>query len=141
VVRMDPHAGKDQLREALTQLHRRLGAREVPAGDQDADNSSFTSSIDDRLAVVVKRRMLEVAVRVDEAREGRRRLVACQVATPGDAVSRIGSSGGVSSSEPASSGSSVRGKSGSARPVCQPSGLAPQVSSCSNPGPPAPRAS
>ena len=68
VMRMEPHCGRDQLRETLTQLRRRLGAGEVPAGDQDADNSSFSSSIDDRLAVVVKRRMLQVAVRVDEAR-------------------------------------------------------------------------
>ena len=141
VVRMDPDSRSDQLREPLTQMQRRLGAREVPAGDEDADDSSLLSSIDDRLAIVVECGVLQVAMRVDESRKCLRCAMARQVATPGDAVSRIGSSGGVSSSEPPSSGSSVRGKSGSARPVCQPSGPAPQVRSVASPGPPAPRAS
>ena len=138
---MHTHGGLDELREPVAELEGSLGAGKVPARDDDADDPRLSSALDDLDPVVVEGGMLEMAMGVDEARHTRGRGTPGQVATPGELALRIGSSAGGSSSDPPSSGSSVRGKRGSAWPVRQPSAMVPQLSSASRPGPPAPRPS
>src|SRR5439155_23008335 len=109
---MDPHGGLDEVWMTLGQLEGPFRARQVPARDHDANDPRLLGALDDRLAAAVEGGMLEVAMGVDQARQPLRRPMASQEATPGEVVSRIGSSGGVSSSDPPSSGSSVRGNRG-----------------------------
>ena len=127
VVRMHAHRRVDQPGVRLRQLDRRARGGEVVAGHQDALDPRLHGAGDDRLAIGVEGGVLEVAVRVDQAGQVGRRAVAAQGAAPASAGS--------------SAGSSTRGKSGRASPVVQPSGTAPQASSCSRPGPPLPRPS
>ncbi len=62
VVRVHPDRGRDQRGMAGVKLERGLGAREVPAGNQDANDAGPLGSVDHGLAIGVERGVLQVTV-------------------------------------------------------------------------------
>jgi hypothetical protein len=129
VVGMDTDRREQEIGVLRRQFERALRRREIPAWDKDPSDARGTGALDDRIAIAVKGGMLQVAVRVDDPRQAPRGTPSTQIAVPAGPT-------GV-----ASSGSSVRGKSGSGVPVCQPASLAPHASKAARPGPPDPRPS
>src|ERR671919_1226349 len=98
-----------------------MGRGKVVAGHQQPLDPRRGGASQHLVAIGVERRILQVTMRVDQP------------------VQSVGGAG--AAQEASSTGSSVRGKSGSASPTCQPVATEPQAVSCSNPGPPAPRSS
>jgi hypothetical protein len=116
---MDADGGVDEARVPRGELEGGLRRGEVPARDEKTYEAGGFCARDDGLAVRVELRMLEMDVRVNDARQAR---------------------GGSATAQRAAS-RSMRGKMGAGDPVCQSSGPPPQASSTSMPGPPAPRSS
>ena len=104
------------------QLERRLGRCGIPARDHDPRDAGAARPLEDGLEIGLERRVLEVAMRVDDAGQAHRRTAAAQGAGT-------------------SSGSSTRGKIGCGAPVRRGPGSPSQASRRASPGPPAPRSS
>ena len=118
---VDPHRGDDEAGMLSGELERRLGRFEVVAGDQDPLDAARQRPLDDGATVGVEGLVLQVTMRVDQARDRLAR--------------RRGAQGAASAS------SSTRGKTGRACPVRHSVGPPPQASRALRPGPPAPRSS
>ncbi len=66
VVGMHAHRRVDEWCVALRKLERRLGRREIPAGDQNALDTRGRGALDDGVAIGVEARVLQMGVRVDD---------------------------------------------------------------------------